>query len=109
MTYTWEILKLGTLDQTNSDGDVLADAIISIKWKKIATSEANKKASFVGKTSLDLTETSLADYIDLDDVTKENVVDWIEGSMTESEINNINRILAKKVETETMTTFKPDW
>jgi hypothetical protein len=109
MTYTWEILKLGTLDQTNSDGDVLSDAIISIKWKKIATNDANKKASFVGKTSLDLTDTSAADYIDLDDVTKENVIEWIEGSMTESEINNINRILAKKVEAETMTTFKPDW
>ena len=46
MNYTWEILKLGTLDQTNSDGDVLADAIISIKWKKIATNDANIKAIF---------------------------------------------------------------
>jgi len=109
MNYTWEILKLGTLDQTNSDGDVLADAIISIKWKKIATNDANIKASFVGKTALDVSDTSAADYIDLDDVTKADVISWIEGTMTESEINNINKILAKKLETETMTTFKPDW
>lgn len=109
MTYTWEILKLGTLDQTNSDGDVLADAIISIKWKKIVTNDANKKATFVGKTTLDVTDTSLADYVDLDDVTKANVVSWIEESMSEAEINNINNILSKKLEIETMTTFKPDW
>jgi hypothetical protein len=109
MNYTWEILKLGTLDQTNSDGDVLADAIISIKWKKIATNDANKKASFVGKTTLDVTDTSLADYVDLDDVTKANVVSWIEESMSEAEINNINNILSKKLQIETMTTFKPDW
>ena len=109
MNYTWEILKLGTLDQTNSDGDVLADAIISIKWKKIATNVANKKASFIGKTTLDVTNTSSADYVDLDDVTKADVIEWIEGTMSESEINNINNILAKKLQIETMTTFKPDW
>jgi len=44
MTYTWEILKLGTLDQTNDAGEVLADAIISVKWEKIATNDANKKS-----------------------------------------------------------------
>ena len=54
MTYTWEILKLGTLDQTNDAGEVLADAIISVKWKKIATNDANKKASYVSTTKLDL-------------------------------------------------------
>ena len=109
MNYTWEILKLGTLDQTNSDGDVLADAIIHIKWKKIVTNDANKKASFVGRTTLDVSSTTSADYIDLDDVTKADVVSWIEGSMNESETNNINKILAKKLEVETMATFKPDW
>ena len=29
--------------------------------------------------------------------------------MTEAEINNINNILSKKLQIETMTTFKPDW
>jgi len=109
MTYTWEILKLGTLDQTNSDGDVLADAIISIKWKKIVTNDDNKKASFVGKTTLDVSDVSSADYVDLDDVTKAIVIEWIEETMTEAEINNINNILSKKLQIETMTTFKPDW
>ena len=56
-----------------------------------------------------MTDTSLADYVDLDDVTKENVIEWIEGTMSESEINNINNILSKKLQIETMTTFKPDW
>jgi len=109
MNYTWEILKLETLDQTNSDGDVLADAIISIKWRKIATNDANKKATYVGKTLLDLSSTSAADYIELDDVTKADVVSWIEESMTESEMDVINKVLAKKVEINTMNTFVPDW
>lgn len=109
MIYTWEILKLGTLDQTNSDGDVLADAIISVKWKKIATNAANKSASYVGKTSLDLLSVSASDYIVLDDVTKADVVAWVEEAMTATEIANINTILAKKVEINTMSTFVPNW
>jgi len=109
MTYTWEILKLGTLDQTNAAGEVLADAIISVKWKKIATNDANKKASYVSTTKLDLSTTSAADYVSLDDVTKANVIEWVEEALGADKIATINTILGSKVEQNTMTMITPNW
>ena len=109
MTYTWEILKLGTLDQTNDAGEVLADAIISVKWKKIATNDANKKASYVSTTKLDLSTTSAADYVALDDVNKANVIEWVEEALGADKIATINTILASKVEQNTMTIITPNW
>lgn len=109
MNYTWEILKLGTLDQTNDAGEVLADAIISVKWKKIATNDANKKASYVSTTKLDLSTTSAAEFTVLDDVTKENVVAWVEEALGAEKITVINKILDSKVEQNTMTMITPNW
>jgi hypothetical protein len=109
MTYTWEILKLGTLDQTNDAGEVLSDAIISVKWKKIATNDANKKASYVSTTKLDLSTTSAADYVALDDVNKANVIEWVEEALGADKIATINTILASKVEQNTMTMITPNW
>jgi len=109
MTYTWEILKLGTLDQTNDAGEVLADAIVSVKWKKIATNDANKKASYVSTTKLDLSTTSAADYIALDDVNKANVIEWVEEALGADKIATINTILDSKVEQNTMTMITPNW
>ena len=109
MTYTLEILKLGTLDQTNDAGEVLADAIISVKWKKIATNDANKKASYVSTTKLDLSTTSAADYVALDDVNKANVIEWVEEALGADKIATINTILASKVEQNTMTIITPNW
>ncbi len=109
MNYTWEILKLGTLDQTNDDGEVLADAIISVKWKKIATNDANKKASYVSTTKLDLSTTSAADYVALDNVSKADVIAWVEEALGADKIATINNILDSKVEQNTMTMITPNW
>ena len=103
MTYTWEILKLGTLDQTNNEGEVLADAIISVKWKKIATSDANKNASYVSTTKLDLSACAAADFVHIDDVTKTNVIAWDEEALGADKTNGINNILSANVEQNTMT------
>tara|TARA_B110000977_G_scaffold30323_1_gene39801 strand:+ start:2701 stop:3030 length:330 start_codon:yes stop_codon:yes gene_type:complete len=109
MTYTWEILKLGTLDQTNAAGEDLADAIVSIKWRKIATNADNKTASYVSSTKLSVADISAADFVALDDVTKAIVVGWIEESLSTSDTAAINKILANKVEQNTMTEIVPSW
>ena len=43
MTYTWEILKLGTLDQTNAAGEVLADFL---------RTETRKESNLAGRWAL---------------------------------------------------------
>lgn len=109
MTYTWEIIKLGHKDVTNANGESLTDAIIQVKWRKKATDSDGNSAVYLGKTDLDVSTTSAADFVALDDVTKENVVAWIEESLSASEVTMINNILQKKVQETAMTEVSPSW
>ena len=77
--------------------------------KKIATNDANKKASYVSTTKLDLSTTSAADYVALDDVTKANVIEWVEEALGADKIATINTILGSKVQQNTMTMITPNW
>lgn len=109
MTYTWEILKLGHADRENDNGETLSQAVIFVKWRKIATNNDGVKASYVSSTKLSVAGTSAADFVALSDVDKATVVGWIEGKLSEAEIQTINNILAKKIETNTTTMIKPNW
>jgi hypothetical protein len=109
MTYTWEIIKLGHADITNAGGENLADAIIQVQWRKTATDSDGNSSVYLGKTDLDVSTTSAADFVALDDVTKENVVAWVEESLTTSEVTMINNILQKKVQQTAMTKISPAW
>jgi len=68
-----------------------------------------KKASYVSTTKLDLSTTSAADYVALDDVNKANVIEWVEEALGADKIATINTILASKVEQNTMTMITPNW
>jgi len=109
MTYTWDIIKLGTADKTNSDGDDLIDAIISVKWRKTLTDDNNNTASYLGETKIDVSGTPAADFIQLDNVTKADVVAWVESALSESDKKAINKILQTKVEKEQATIITPNW
>lgn len=109
MTYTWDIIKLATADKTNDNGEYLANAIISVKWRKNATDENGNRGSYVSETKIDIANTSAADFIELDNVTKADVISWIESALSDSDKNAINKILQTKVEKEQATTITPNW
>jgi len=109
MTYTWEIIKLGHADVTNAGGESLTNAIIQVQWRKKATDSDGNSSVYLGKTNLDVSTTSAADFVALDDVTKENVVAWVEESLSASEVTMINNILQKKVQETAMTEIAPSW
>lgn len=109
MTYTWDIIKLGTADKTNNNGEELADAIISVKWKKTATDDNGNKASYLSETKINVADTSAADFVALDNVTKADVITWIEAALSDSEKAAINKILQTKVEKEQAKVITPNW
>ena len=109
MNYSWEILKLGTRDETNSNGDVLEDSIVYVQWKKIATDVNGNVATYLSESKFSAADVSLDGFIALYDVTKENVVGWIENSLTEEQTKMINNVLAKKLEEKYSKTIIPNW
>ena len=54
MTYTWEITSLKTQNQTNADGDALANAVVQTYWKCTGTDSDGNGAtgSFSGATPI---------------------------------------------------------
>lgn len=102
-------MRLGLKDQTNQEGQVLQDAIVFVEWRKVAVDTDGSKASYLGKTQFSAYEVSAGDFIDLNLISKEDVVGWIENSLTQREKNNINTILNKKIEKNKLRMVTPSW
>ena len=108
MNYTWKISKLGLTDKLGTDDVLLENAIVNIKWKRIATDADGIKTSYVGNTSLDA-EMASSDFIALNDVTAENVTSWLEAALTVAGVENVDRKLVAKVERKRLRNISPSW
>lgn len=109
MNYTWQILSLGLKDQINQEGNLLEDAIVYVHWKKIGEDSDGNKASYLGKTELSAVNVSSESFINLNTVSKEDVISWIENSLSPSQKNNIEKILLSKIEKSKLKKYTPSW
>lgn len=109
MNYQWRIVRLGLSDELNTDGVVLENAIVNVRWKRIATDDAGNSASYIGSTNLSAKDVSEADFITLDDVTEANVLSWVQNSLSDTDINTINNVLERKIESQKVRIRKPNW
>lgn len=108
MNYTWKISKLGLTDKLGTDDVLLENAIVNVKWKRVAEDADGIKSSYVGNTDLDANIAS-ADFIAINDVTAENVINWIEAQITAKGIASIDSKLVTKVERTRLRTISPSW
>ena len=108
MNYTWQISKLGLKDQINQEGELLEDSIVYVHWKKMAQ-EDGIKVSYVGETYLSADNISASSFINLSLVAKEDVVQWIENSLTQREKEVIEKVLEKKIEKSKLRKYTPSW
>jgi hypothetical protein len=107
--YTWHIVKLGLKDQINKEGEFLQDAIVHVQWKKILEDADGIKVSYVGETELSAENISSASFINLNLISKEDVISWIENGMPQSKKDNIEKILLKKIEKSKLKKYTPSW
>ncbi len=109
MNYSWQILKIGTRDETNNQGQLLENSVVYVHWKKIATDESGNVATFLGESKFTSVDVAADSFIAIDNVTKAEVVSWIEESLSETEKKTIDTVLARKLEKNSMKTFIPNW
>ena len=98
MNYTWQIARLGLKDEMNHEGQLLQDAIVHVVWKKTGYDADGTKASYVGETEFSAAQDSSADFINLSLIAKEDVVGWIENSLSKRDKDNMDKIIQKKIE-----------
>jgi len=105
MTYTWEILKFATRDQTNSSGELLTDTVVSIQWRRTGMDSEGNVASVVGYTELTAEAVALADFVSFSSLTENLVVSWLESAMSPERIAQYDTTIMNKIN-KSMTTEK---
>lgn len=109
MSYSWKILNLFTTDQTNSDGVVLENAVIKVRWQKTLTTDAGIKVSTMGNDVLDATNATESNFISYDDLVETDVIAWVEATQSPKRVETINANLARKVAEKDVTTRTVPW
>lgn len=109
MNYSWHILRLGLQDELNHEGQLLQNAIVNIKWKRVAQDTDGTTASYISNTKLSAANIAATDFIALNDVTNAMAVGWVENSLSEREIARIDAQLDNKVERNRVRNVRPNW
>jgi hypothetical protein len=109
VNYTWRILKLGLQDELNSEGTLLENSVVNVKWRRHATDTDGTQASYVGNTNFSAADTAAADFVALNDLTNVQVVAWLEESISDAEIARINEQLNIKINRNRTRQIKPGW
>lgn len=109
MNYTWKILKLGLKDQLNQDGQLLENAVVNVKWRRIGEDTDGSRVSYVGNTNFSAANVSVADFTNLNDLTSTQVISWLESSLEDSEVARINEQITRRIEKNRVQNIKPNW
>jgi hypothetical protein len=109
MNYTWKILRLGTQDHTNNDGEILNDAIVYIKWKKIGTVADHDPVEYLGTTKLNVDALPAADFVHLDSVTEADIISWVQEELSVDTVAAINKTLQARLDKQQVSKFKPNF
>ena len=62
MTYTWKMKEIKVMDETNSDGKVLKDAVVQTLWEKTGKDDDGNEGRFMGATPLTAANVSESDF-----------------------------------------------
>lgn len=102
-------MNLGTTDEVNSDGDLLTNSVVEVRWKKIATDTDGSSATYLGKTKLTAVDVSSADFINYNSITEAKVLEWVKNSLGPADINIIDKTLEKKIQAGRVRKQTPNW
>jgi hypothetical protein len=95
ITYTWKITGLKTKDVS----DDKPAAVVQTYWQKIGTDEDGNEGTFSGATpfTVDPTDES-GPFIPFEDLTEEDVLDWIKTVVVGGYADHVNGQIAKQIE-----------
>jgi hypothetical protein len=103
ITYTWKITSLKVRDvgpKTN--------AVVQTYWQKTGTDENANTGTFSGATPFTVDPTdSNGPFIPFEDLTEENVVNWIKTVVVGGYEEHVNGVIAKQIEDKIVPITEP--
>lgn len=109
MTYTWEILKFATRDQTNASGAVLQDSVVSIQWRRAGMDAEGNTASIVGYTVMSAEQVEESSFIPFDSLTESDVVGWLESVLSPQKLADYDITIQDKINKRVTTEKAVPW
>lgn len=109
ITYTWQVHQLKVKQETNQDGDVLPDAVCSVKWAKHGVDEDGNRGIFGGVTGFSAYEVGLDDFVNFADLTEEVVIGWVQSKVTGSYAEHVDEKIASKITASQIESREPPW
>ena len=111
MTYTWKMKEIKVMDETNSDGKVLKDAVVQTVWTKTGKDTDGNEGVFTGATPLTAANVPEGDFKALDTLTEEQVLGWIKPIVEadSSYVAHINEMIAEDIERNKVTQKAMPW
>ena len=99
ITYTWKMKEIRVMDETNSEGKVLKDAVVRTMWRKIGTDEDGVEGDFLGATPLTAANVPEGDFVALNSLTEEKVLEWIKAIVEADDtyVAHINEMIAEHI------------
>lgn len=92
LTYSWQLTGL----QKKSVG-TLNDVIVGVRWTLTGTDEDNVSGKFEGSTPLNINSINPNTFIPYTDLTEENVLSWIQGSVNGYYKNHIDEMINSQI------------
>ena len=111
MTYTWKMKEIKVMDETNSDGKVLKDAVVQTLWEKTGKDDDENEGRFIGATPLTAANVSESDFKALNTLTEEQVLGWIKALVEPDAayVAHINEQISKDIENKKITQKAMPW
>ena len=109
MTYTWEITSLKKQNQTNTDGDVLTNAVVQTYWKKTGTDADGNTGSFSGATPFTAVNTPSSSFVAFADLTESTVLGWVQAVVVGGYEQHVNDQIQSQIDEQTVTEADMPW
>lgn len=111
MTYTWKMKEIKVMDETNSDGKVLKDAVVQTLWTKTGKDADGNEGIFSGATPLTAANVSESDFKALNTLTEEQVLTWIKALVEPDAgyVAHINEQISKDIENQKISQKAMPW
>ncbi len=109
MTYSWTIISFETRDVVNDAAASLADAVVSVKWKRDGVDSGGATGSVLGYTVLAAESTAEGDFVAFSSLTESQVVNWIESAIGSDKLAEYNTAIQAKINKQGGKKKSPPW
>jgi hypothetical protein len=102
LTLTWEVTGVKTKNETNTDGDTLADAVVQTYWTCTGVDEDGNEGSFAGATPFSAANVPAGSFVAFADLTEATVLGWIQAVVVGDYLEHVKRQIQKQIDSATI-------